>query len=128
MMEAQLPGRCELFTQARRTSERRERGLGLGPELARAHGGELVAHGEGAGRGACFERVPVDDGAACGTSASAAYVGLRSRAGRQPSSSRQPSRSPARNGTSSWPPAASVSGTVTASRSRVTVPVLRGRP
>jgi PAS domain S-box-containing protein len=51
----------ELFTQAERTSDRSQGGLGIGLALVKSlvllHGGEVSAHSEGAGRGSEFTLV-----------------------------------------------------------------------
>jgi CheY-like chemotaxis protein/anti-sigma regulatory factor (Ser/Thr protein kinase) len=53
-----LPHVFERFWQADRGTERRHGGLGLGlaivKHLVESHGGEISAHSEGPGRGACF--------------------------------------------------------------------------
>jgi len=55
---ALLPDIFELFTQAKRTPDRAQGGLGLGLALVRSmvglHGGQVEAHSEGPGRGSCF--------------------------------------------------------------------------
>ena len=71
---ALLPDIFELFTQARRTPDRAQGGLGLGLALVRSmvnlHGGHVEAHSDGPGRGSCFSVVlplgvdSVDGGAA----------------------------------------------------------------
>jgi len=56
-----LPNIFELFTQARRTPDRAQGGLGLGLALVRSmvnlHGGHVEAHSDGTGRGSCFSVV-----------------------------------------------------------------------
>ncbi|MDY0973867.1 PAS domain S-box protein [Massilia sp. CFBP9012] len=51
----------ELFTQAKRTPDRAQGGLGLGLALVRSmvnlHGGTVEAHSDGPGRGSCFNVV-----------------------------------------------------------------------
>ncbi len=51
----------ELFTQAKRTPDRAQGGLGLGLALVRSmvslHGGTVEAHSDGPGRGSCFSVV-----------------------------------------------------------------------
>ena len=58
---ALLPQIFELFTQARRTPDRAQGGLGLGLALVRSmvnlHGGQVEAHSDGPGRGSCFSVV-----------------------------------------------------------------------
>jgi len=53
-----LPHVFELFTQARRTPDRSQGGLGLGlalvASLVRLHGGTVTARSDGPGRGSCF--------------------------------------------------------------------------
>jgi signal transduction histidine kinase/CheY-like chemotaxis protein len=54
----------ELFAQAQRTSDRSQGGLGIGlalvKRLVELHGGHVVAHSEGPGRGSCFTvRLPL---------------------------------------------------------------------
>jgi signal transduction histidine kinase len=53
-----LPHVFDLFTQAERTMERSEGGLGVGltlvRELTRMHGGQVAAHSDGLGQGSCF--------------------------------------------------------------------------
>jgi PAS domain S-box-containing protein len=72
--DALLPHVFELFTQAERTPDRAQGGLGIGLALVRTivalHGGEVLAHSDGAGRGSRFtvtlpalERQPVPDDA-----------------------------------------------------------------
>ncbi|WP_343025194.1 PAS domain S-box protein [Massilia sp. MP_M2] len=55
---ALLPDIFELFTQARRTPDRAQGGLGLGLALVRSmvtlHGGKVEAHSAGPGQGSCF--------------------------------------------------------------------------
>ncbi len=55
---AVLPHVFELFTQAERTPDRSQGGLGLGlalvHSLVQLHGGRVEAHSEGLGRGSCF--------------------------------------------------------------------------
>lgn len=54
-----LPNLFDLFVQARRSSDSRDSGLGLGLALVKAlmeaHGGDVVAHSDGLGLGSCFE-------------------------------------------------------------------------
>jgi len=56
--DALLPHVFELFTQAERTPDRAQGGLGIGLALVRTivalHGGEVVAHSDGAGTGSRF--------------------------------------------------------------------------
>ncbi|MGF6273350.1 PAS domain S-box-containing protein [Massilia sp. UYP11] len=56
-----LPDVFELFTQAKRTPDRAQGGLGLGLALVRSmvdlHGGQVQAHSDGPGRGSCFSVV-----------------------------------------------------------------------
>ena len=64
-----LPDIFELFTQARRTPDRTQGGLGLGLALVRSmvglHGGEVAAYSDGPGQGSCFSvTLPVDANAA----------------------------------------------------------------
>ncbi len=58
---ALLPDVFELFTQAKRTPDRAQGGLGLGLALVRSmvnlHGGQVQAHSDGPGRGSCFSVV-----------------------------------------------------------------------
>ena len=58
---ALLPAIFELFTQARRTPDRAQGGLGLGLALVRSmvnlHGGQVEAHSAGPGHGSCFSVV-----------------------------------------------------------------------
>ncbi len=58
---ALLPNIFELFTQAKRTPDRAQGGLGLGLALVRSmvnlHGGQVEAHSAGPGRGSCFSVV-----------------------------------------------------------------------
>jgi len=58
---ALLPDVFELFTQAKRTPDRAQGGLGLGLALVRSmvnlHGGTVEAHSDGPGRGSCFSVV-----------------------------------------------------------------------
>jgi signal transduction histidine kinase/CheY-like chemotaxis protein len=66
-----LPAVFDLFTQAHRTPDRSQGGLGLGLALVKAlveqHGGTVTAHSEGPGLGACFTvRLPVLDGSVAG--------------------------------------------------------------
>ena len=69
---ALLPDIFELFTQAKRTPDRAQGGLGLGLALVRSmvdlHGGQVEAHSDGPGRGSCFSvALPLGaDGAAHG--------------------------------------------------------------
>ena len=63
---ALLPDIFELFTQAKRTPDRAQGGLGLGLALVRSmvslHGGTVAAHSDGPGRGSSFSVVlPVHD-------------------------------------------------------------------
>ncbi len=63
-----LPHVFELFTQARRTPDRAQGGLGLGLalvcHLVRLHGGTVTAESGGPGQGSCFTvRLPVMDAA-----------------------------------------------------------------
>ena len=55
---ALLPHVFELFTQAERTPDRTQGGLGIGLSLVRSlvalHGGEVRAHSDGLDRGSCF--------------------------------------------------------------------------
>ena len=55
---ALLPDIFELFTQAKRTPDRAQGGLGLGLALVRSmvglHGGKVEASSDGPGRGSCF--------------------------------------------------------------------------
>ena len=55
---AVLPHVFELFTQAERTPDRSQGGLGLGlalvHSLVQLHGGRVEAHSEGLGKGSCF--------------------------------------------------------------------------
>ena len=54
-----LPKLFDLFTQAQRSADSRNSGLGLGLALVKtlveAHGGSVTASSPGAGRGSCFE-------------------------------------------------------------------------
>ena len=64
-----LPAIFELFTQARRTPDRTQGGLGLGLALVRSmvtlHGGKVEAYSDGPGRGSCFAvTLPLDANAA----------------------------------------------------------------
>jgi len=64
-----LPDIFELFTQARRTPDRTQGGLGLGLALVRSmvtlHGGKVEAYSDGPGRGSCFAvTLPLDADAA----------------------------------------------------------------
>jgi PAS domain S-box-containing protein len=83
-----LPDIFELFTQARRTPDRAQGGLGLGLALVRSmvtlHGGRVEAHSDGPGRGSCFAVTlplgPDGTGPAAAThddSALAAHTALR---------------------------------------------------
>ncbi|MDY0963635.1 PAS domain S-box protein [Massilia sp. CFBP9026] len=58
---ALLPDVFELFTQAKRTPDRAQGGLGLGLALVRSmvnlYGGTVEAHSDGPGRGSCFSVV-----------------------------------------------------------------------
>ncbi|MEW7849313.1 PAS domain S-box protein [Massilia aurea] len=87
---ALLPDIFELFTQAKRTPDRAQGGLGLGLALVRSmvslHGGKVEAHSDGPGRGSCFAvTLPVGASAldpAAGSAASeddtlAAHTALR---------------------------------------------------
>ncbi|WP_338761350.1 ATP-binding protein [Massilia sp. METH4] len=66
-MEASLlPAVFDLFTQAHRTPDRSQGGLGLGLALVKAlveqHGGTVAVHSDGPGMGACFTvRLPALD-------------------------------------------------------------------
>ena len=75
MDAALLPTVFDLFTQAERTPDRSQGGLGLGLALVKSivhlHGGEVTAHSEGPGKGSTFtvslpllDQLPVGDGAA----------------------------------------------------------------
>jgi len=87
---ALLPQIFELFTQAKRTPDRAQGGLGLGLALVRSmvglHGGRVEAHSDGLGRGSCFSVVlplhlaPAHEPA---TDASGAGAGGAPRAQRQ---------------------------------------------
>ena len=71
-----LPQVFELFTQAERTPDRSQGGLGLGLALVRSlvqlHGGRVAAHSDGAGRGSTFTvTLPTVDGGAGGAAAEA---------------------------------------------------------
>jgi PAS domain S-box-containing protein len=62
-----LPHVFDLFTQAERTPDRAQGGLGLGLALVRSlaqlHGGRVEAHSEGAGQGSAFTLIlPLSDG------------------------------------------------------------------
>ncbi|CAN7336462.1 hybrid sensor histidine kinase/response regulator [Massilia sp. LjRoot122] len=66
---AMLPHVFGLFTQAERTPDRSQGGLGLGlalvHSLVQLHGGRVAAHSEGLGKGSSFTvTLPVVDGAA----------------------------------------------------------------
>ena len=68
---AVLPHVFELFTQAERTPDRSQGGLGLGLALVRSlvqlHGGRVEAHSEGLGKGSCFSvTLPTIGGAPAG--------------------------------------------------------------
>ena len=69
---AVLPHVFELFTQAERTPDRSQGGLGLGlalvHSLVQLHGGRVEAHSEGLGKGSCFS-VTLPDIAAPGDAA-----------------------------------------------------------
>ncbi|MBQ5949269.1 PAS domain-containing protein [Massilia sp. ST3] len=58
MDAALLPTVFDLFTQAERTPDRSQGGLGLGLALVKSivqlHGGEVMAQSEGPGKGSCF--------------------------------------------------------------------------
>ncbi len=82
---AVLPHVFELFTQAERTPDRSQGGLGLGlalvHSLVQLHGGRVEAHSEGLGRGSCFSVIlptmadagdAAPDGAAASTAGSGA--------------------------------------------------------
>ncbi|MGI4718146.1 MAG: hybrid sensor histidine kinase/response regulator [Janthinobacterium lividum] len=77
---AVLPHVFELFTQAERTPDRSQGGLGLGlalvQSLVQLHGGRVEAHSEGLGKGSCFSvtlptiaAMPADAGAPPGPAA-----------------------------------------------------------
>jgi PAS domain S-box-containing protein len=68
---ALLPHVFDLFTQAKRTPDRAQGGLGLGLALVRSmvtlHGGRVEAHSAGAGRGSRFDVIlPLHEGAGAG--------------------------------------------------------------
>jgi signal transduction histidine kinase/CheY-like chemotaxis protein len=87
LTEEMLEGVFELFSQADRTLERAEGGLGVGLTLARAlvrqHGGEVTARSAGPGQGSTFDvRLPLAEKAATPERAS-----TRSSVRRSPSNS-----------------------------------------
>ena len=84
-----LPDIFELFTQAKRTPDRAQGGLGLGLALVRSmvslHGGKVEAHSDGPGHGSCFsvtlplgaEHIGSDATAPAGDGTLAAHSALR---------------------------------------------------
>jgi len=85
---AVLPGVFDLFTQAERTPDRSQGGLGLGLALVRSlvqlHGGRVEAHSAGLGKGSCFAvTLPTVEAAAPPASAPAASGHAAAGAGRR---------------------------------------------
>jgi PAS domain S-box-containing protein len=84
-----LPHVFELFTQAERTPDRSQGGLGLGlalvHSLVQLHGGRVAAHSEGLGEGSTFTiALPVvEDGAARGPGEQTAATPARAGAARR---------------------------------------------